>query len=36
MGGACGTHGRAEKSIQGFWSEGLKGGSTWKIGSRRV
>jgi hypothetical protein len=30
MGGACGTHGRAEKSVQGFDVKARKKETTWK------
>jgi hypothetical protein len=30
VGGACGTHGRGEKSVQGFGGKALRKETTWK------
>jgi hypothetical protein len=30
VGGACGTHGRGEKSVQGFGGKAQRTGTTWK------
>jgi hypothetical protein len=30
VGGACGTHGRGEKSVQGFGGKGRRKETTWK------
>jgi hypothetical protein len=36
VGGACGTHGRGEKSVQGFGGKTRRKETTWKMGSEWI